>query len=552
MAEVMAAGLEGLGTLRQPVLDVLHRMTEERWAERIQGKDGSLWSDDRRQAEEIAGWMGWLSVARDLLDKLDVFARAREAVATDRYDHAVLCGMGGSSLCPDVLRRTFGRQPGAPELLVLDSTHPSAIAAVERTIRLDRTLFIIASKSGGTTETLSHYKYFHQRMREAQVPHDSRQFVAITDEGSGLHKLAGENDFAISFLNPKDIGGRYSALSYFGMMPAAIMGLDVQVLLQGGERMRVACEEPEAAANPGLLLGAVLGTAAVDGRDKATIVCSPKVASFGTWLEQLLAESTGKLGTGIVPVESEPLGGPGDYGHDRLFVHVAVRGDGGADADRLQRQQAAGQPVFTIEIESPEELGAEFMRWEIATAAAGAILRINPFDQPNVQESKDNTRAALTRRQETGDFGVDAGDGGVEHLRPLLDRVRAGDYFATLAYTHADEEVDGLLGELRVAVRDRRRVATTTGYGPRYLHSTGQLHKGGPETGVYLILTDEAGDELPIPGEAYGFKTLIRAQWAGDLKSLRDHGRRVERVDLGRDRVATLGRLLELARKEEA
>ncbi|MDQ6748228.1 MAG: transaldolase, partial [Candidatus Dormibacteraeota bacterium] len=384
----MTARPGGLGALQRPVDEQLQRMTRERWADRLWKRDGSLWSGDSEKARDIAWWMGWLGVAETMLERGQEFELARREMGS-RFDHVVLCGMGGSSLCPEVLRTTFGRQQGAPELIVLDSTDPSTIAAVQARIDLARTLFLVASKSGGTLETLSHYRFFHQAMRDAGVEHHSRHFVAITDPGSGLEKLAREQDFGHMFLNPEDIGGRYSALSYFGMVPAALMGLDQSRLLESAQAMAASCREPAAADNPGLALGAVLGAAAAAGRDKCTIVCSPAVANLGTWLEQLLAESTGKEGKGVIPVPAEPLGSAQVYGNDRLFVYVRSAGADPAQDDAMEALRQAGQPVYTIETGGVQDLGGEFLRWEIATATAGAILEIDPFDQPNVQESKD-------------------------------------------------------------------------------------------------------------------------------------------------------------------
>jgi glucose-6-phosphate isomerase len=544
-------GLDGLGGLRAPVEAAMDRMNAQRWVDRLSQKDGTIWSADIDAAAEIARWMGWLDVAEELSAE-DVLARLRalaEEVKIAGFTHAVLAGMGGSSLCPDVLRHTFGRVDGHPELLVLDSTDPSTIAEVEAQIDLSRTLFIIASKSGGTLETLSHMKYFYAKVRSTAGDSAGGQFIAITDEGSGLHQSAKELGFREVFLNRPDIGGRYSALSFFGMVPAAVMGLDFGQLLTGAVAMRDACRQADAHSNPGLELGAVLGSAANSGRDKCTIICSSPVATLGVWLEQLLAESTGKQGKGIIPVEGEPLGPPGAYGDDRLFVFVRTV-DGGEHLDsEVGALRAAGHPVYTIEISGPGEIGAEFLRWEVATAIAGAVIGINPFDQPNVQESKDNTNAVLKRFLETGDFGVETPPDPWAEVEALLGKIGAGDYFALLAYTQPGAGMGSLLSQVREAVRDQKRVATTSGYGPRYLHSTGQLHKGGPNSGVFVILADQRGDDLPIPEAPYGFKTLIHAQWAGDLKSLRDHGRRVAMVDLGVDREAALRQLLEVAKQ---
>jgi glucose-6-phosphate isomerase len=522
-------------------------MTAERWAERLWAKDGSLWM---AAPDEAPNWLGWLDVVDTMSRRMDVFQRARESVGSDRFDHCVLAGMGGSSLCPEVLTSTFGPQPGWPELIVLDSTDPSTIAAVESRLNLARTMFIISSKSGGTLETLSHYRYFHERLRQAGVAQHGRHFIAITDARSGLEKLAHENGFAAVFDNPADIGGRYSALSYFGLMPACVMGLDVTALLDRAQAMAGRCREPDAAINPGLLLGAFLGTAAIEGRDKATLICSPRIATFGLWLEQLLAESTGKDGRGIIPVADEPLGEPQLYGDDRIFIYLRTP-IGCADQDPfVDALRAAGQPVLTLEIDAPMALAGEFMRWEVATAVAGALIEINPFDQPNVQESKDNTKAALERFVRSGDFGVDLGGGDPhDELTRLQQSARPGDYFAVLAYTQPSPQVDAALEEVRMRERELLRIATTAGYGPRYLHSTGQLHKGGPNTGIFLILSDNRDLDIPIPEEPYGFRTLMRAQWVGDLQSLRNHGRRVAHLDLGPEPAAGLERVLEVMRQ---
>jgi glucose-6-phosphate isomerase len=540
--------LDGLGALAAPVSETLDRLNAQRWADRLNQHDGTIWSADAGRAQEIAGWMGWLDVVDDLTQKpvLERLGALAADVKQAGFSHAVLAGMGGSSLCPDVLRHTFGTVDGFPELVVLDSTDPSTIAAVESQVDLARTLFIIASKSGGTLETLSHFRHFHARVKATAGEEAGRQFMAITDEGSGLHKTAEENGFRHIFLNRADIGGRYSALSFFGMVPAAVMGLDFGPLLSRALLMRKACLERDAHNNPGLELGAVLGTAATSGRDKCTIICSPRMATLGMWLEQLLAESTGKEGKGIIPVEGEPAGAPGVYGDDRLFVYVRVAGSTEPDGE-VAAIRDAGHPVYTIDVDGPDNIGAEFLRWEVATAIAGGVIGINPFDQPNVQESKDNTNAVLKRFEESGDFGVEVPEDALGAVSALLDQVGPGDYVALLAYTQPGAEIDDALHGIRVAVRDRSRVATTSGYGPRYLHSTGQLHKGGPNSGVYLILADDRGEDLPIPGMSFGFKTLIHAQWAGDLKSLRDHGRRVAMLPMGDDRTATLARLLEVA-----
>ena len=527
-----------LGPLGPAVHEALARLRTEHFAERLWNRDGTLWSSDPTVARECERWLGWLDVPDLMATLLGEFDAARREMGR-RYDRVVLFGMGGSSLCPDVLRHTFGRVEGSPELTVLDTTCPLVIEKLAAELDLARTLFLVASKSGGTLETLSHYRYFFERVREAGVESGSRNFIAITDEGSGLHEESQAKDFGHAFLNPADIGGRYSALSYFGMVPAALMGLDVAVLLQRARAMARECRGEDPEHNPGLDLGAVLGAAATHGRDKVTIACSPGIATLGMWLEQLLAESTGKEGKGIIPVEGEPLLSPSAYGDDRLFVDVRVAGDTANEA-ALAALRDAGQPVVTIEVADSLDLAGEFMRWEVATAVAGALLGINPFDQPNVQESKDNTKAVLASWTDAGGGAREPeGTGGGD----VMAQLQPGDYLAVLAYTEPGDAVEAALDRLRHRVMEKHHVATTTGYGPRYLHSTGQLHKGGPNSGVFLILSDARGSELPIPEEPFGFKTLFAAQWVGDLKSLRDHGRRVSRVPLHDDPVATIDEL---------
>jgi hypothetical protein len=426
-------------------------------------------------------------------------------VAGDGFQHVVLLGMGGSSLAPEVIHATFGAAAGFPTLHVLDTTDPASIIALESSVDLGRTLFLVASKSGGTIETLSHFGYFH-----AKVPR-GEQFVAITDPGSNLEALGREHGFRRVFLNPPDIGGRYSALSYFGLVPAALVGAPVHDLLDQATEMACACHScVPARENPGLWLGAVIGEAARAGRDKLTLVLPAAIGAFGTWVEQLVAESTGKEGRGILPVEGEPLGPQGAYGNDRLFVSI---GD-----------ELGLEPTVNLAFSSPLQLGAEFFRWEFATAVAGAVLGINPFDQPNVQEAKDATSRILAAGP--------VPDPGFDDLGALLNEVRPGDYVAITAYIQRDAKNEEALRRVRTRLRDQYGVATTVGFGPRFLHSTGQLHKGGPNTGVFIQVVSDEGADLEIPGKPYTFGTLKAAQALGDLESLRAHGRRVARVRL--------------------
>ena len=479
---------------------------------RIWQGDFTVWRDD---PTEISDRLGWLTVHNAMHDQVAELQAFASRCASDGMTHAVLAGMGGSSLAPEVLRETIGVSAGMLDLVVLDTTHPDQILAVQRSLPLDRTLFVIASKSGTTTETLSHFAYFWEK-----VPDGSR-FVCITDAGTPLEKLAAEHGFRRTFLNPSDIGGRYSALSYFGLVPGALIGADLDGLLHRATEMAQGCAaDVPVERNPGARLGATIGEAALVGKDKLTLLLDHHVRAFGYWVEQLIAESTGKEGKGIVPVEGEDLGEPGVYGADRLFVGV------GADsvAKALGALQDAGHPVIHLELENAVDLGGEFFRWEFATAVAGAVLGINPFDQPNVQEAKDATRRLLAQ----GDLP----DPGYDDLAPLVQQVRPGDYLAIQAYLPRNQETERRLHAARIRLRDRLHVATTLGFGPRFLHSTGQLHKGGPNTGVFIQVVEPPAEDAPIPGASFTFGTLIAAQALGDLQSLRAHGRRVARVRL--------------------
>jgi glucose-6-phosphate isomerase len=423
---------------------------------------------------------------------------------------------------------------------VLDSTDPETILGVRETIDLGRTLFIAASKSGGTTETLSHLAYFWEEVKAAGGHKPERQFAVITDPGSGLERLAVERDYRWIFLNPTDIGGRYSALSYFGLVPGALMGVDVRELLERAQEMAHSCDAAvPVEQNPGLWLGAVLGGLGVRGRNKVTLAMSPEVATLGYWLEQLLAESTGKQGRGLVPVEGEPLGRPEAYGQDRLFVQVRMNGE--AEDPAVRALAEAGQPVVTLSMRDRLDLGGEFLRWELATAVAGSVLGIDPFDQPNVQESKDNTKRVLADYARNGHLpeahAVRAAEAGGA-VRDLLRQARDGSYFAAMAYTPRTEASETALRRARTRVRDVTRLATTGGYGPRFLHSTGQLHKGGPPVGLFLQIVQRDGRDVEVPGEPYTFSTLKQAQALGDLQSLESRNYPVVRVDIGEDHEA--------------
>jgi transaldolase/glucose-6-phosphate isomerase len=508
---------------------------------RLWAKDSTLWTSDPAKREEVRDRLGWLNVAEKMLEH----ASELEQLAADgrTYSDVVLLGMGGSSLCPDVLRNTFGPVRGHPRLHVLDTTDPPTILAVRSRIRIQDTLFIVASKSGETTETLSHFAYFWEEASAAGkdgAAGPGRHFAAITDPGTSLEKLAKDRGFRWIFRNPPDIGGRYSALSYFGLVPGSLMGVDVKEMLERAVEMAHSCADSVPADNnPGVWLGAVMGELAAQGRNKLTLITSPKVSTFGYWVEQLIAESTGKQGKGIVPVEGEPLGKPDVYGDDRLFVYIRLDAD--APNRSVQALEKAGHPVVTLTMRDKLDLGGEFLRWEVATAIAGSILGIDPFDQPNVQESKDNTKKVLARYKATGKLpaaeSVPASRARAG-LKALLARAKHGAYFAIMAYTTRSTASESAIASMRTSVRDATRHATTAGYGPRFLHSTGQLHKGGPKTGIFLQIVHDDARDVPIPGQPYTFSILKQAQSLGDLESLTSRGLPVLRVTLGKEAAA--------------
>ena len=522
-----------LGGIEDAVNRRLGQLEQTAVVRRISEKDAGLWKSNGTVEKDIRDRLGWLQVADRMEERVPELDELRAQLVAEGFTDAVLMGMGGSSLAPEVFRQTFGAPKGALNVHVLDTTDPAAIAAVEQSIDVKKTAFIVASKSGTTLETLSHYRYFFE-----QAGRHAKQFIAITDPGTSLADEATTRGFRRVFLNPPDIGGRYSALSYFGLVPAALGGVDLAALLDRAATMMQGCSPSvPVGENPGAWLGAVLAEAAKVGRDKITIIAPAPLRSFGIWAEQLIAESTGKEGKGLVPVADEALGSPEVYGNDRLFVRLALPGGDDGDAARLEALGKAGHPVLTLKLNDPLSLGAEFFRWEYAIAVAGAILGINVFDQPNVQEAKDLTRKVLSEgNPPTVGEGIRwAGQQGATldaAVQSLLGQVRPGDYLALLAYIAPDEEHDRALNSIRLAIRDKHRVATTVGYGPRYLHSTGQLHKGGPNTGVFLQIVGDDAKDLEIPGERFSFGVLKQAQALGDFQALRNHGRRVLRVQL--------------------
>ena len=518
---------------------VLRELVDRNVPQRIRERDHTVWRQNPREISDRLAWLDAGEFLRPHLDDLSEFVRQ---VREEGYRDVVLLGMGGSCLGPEVLRHAYGTIDGYPRLTMLDSTVPAQVRAVASAIDPARTLFIVSSKSGGTIETLSYYRYFRSLVEEnCSTGESGNNFVAITDAGTPLERLGRDTGFRRVFLNPADIGGRYSVLSWFGVVPASLSGIDVKGLLDAAAPMRDRCLGGDPADNSGLQLGALLGSAALSGRDKITLIAAPPIESFGLWVEQMIAESLGKEGRGIVPVAGEPLLDPGCYGNDRLFVFVETPSSGEL-LPAVRRLEQFGHPVARLQLLDCRDLGAEFYRWEYATAVAGSVLDVHPFDQPDVQGAKDNTDRLLDLFLREGRLPEPAPSGSIRHL---LEQARQGDYLAITPYTMIDPEVDRLIGELRTRVMRRSRIATTMGYGPRYLHSTGQLHKGGPGTGLHLQLTMTPHAPLPIPGQQYGFETLAAAQAIGDYRTLSALGRRVITIDLGDDPIAGLQRLLD-------
>ncbi|MBI4593011.1 MAG: RpiB/LacA/LacB family sugar-phosphate isomerase [Candidatus Rokubacteria bacterium] len=492
---------------------------------RLWKKDGSLWSDVAAVGASIQNRLGWLGAPAAMRPHVADLAGLVEALRRQGFTDAVLLGMGGSSLAAEVLARTFPPGPAALSLAILDTTDPGAVRATRDRLKLDQTLFLVSSKSGTTAETLALYRCFRAEV-ERRVERPGDHFVAITDAGAPLERLAAEGRFRRTFLNAADIGGRFSALSFFGLVPGALAGVDVARLLDRAAAMATACG-PAASVdeNPGLALAAALGGLAGAGRDKVTLFLSPPIRSLGAWLEQLVTESTGKHGRGLVVVHEEPPAAPDTYGADRVFVAISL-GDDPALERAVAPLEAAGHPVVRLRLADRFDLGAEFFRWEVATAAVGVLLGLNPFDEPNVAQAKEATQAALATFEARGRLPDGRADSAEDAAR-VLGQARPGDYVGLLAYLAPEPATTAALQSLRVLLRERTRLATTVGYGPRYLHSTGQLHKGGPPTPILIVLTAEPGEDVPIPGERYGFATLERAQALGDLATLRAAQRRV-------------------------
>ncbi len=526
---------------------------------RLWQHDASLWT-----GTDEAQWLGWLDVTKEQIAHAADLQRLAEEIKSARFTDILLLGMGGSSLCPEVFTQTFGHITGFPELHVLDSTDPAQIKAFESKIDLARTLFVVSSKSGSTLEPNIFKQYFFERAKQTVGAEKAgSHFIAITDPGSKMQKVAEADRFRHVFYGLPSIGGRYSALSNFGIVPAALMGIDVAKFLERTQQMVEACGPSMALdQNPGAVLGIVLGTAAKHGRDKVTIITSPEIFDVGAWLEQLLAESTGKQGKGIIPVDREELGAPAVYGNDRVFAYLRLGSAADAQQDaQVAALEKAGHPVVRIAVEEIDNLGQEFFRWEIATAVAGSILGIDAFNQPDVEASKIATRSLTEAYEKTGSLPAESPifeDSGIKlftdpvnaaalaksvgqeksltgYLRAHLNRLGSGDYFALLAFIQMNTAHESSLQAMRHAVRDKKRPATCLGFGPRFLHSTGQAYKGGPNTGVFLQVTCDDAADLPVPDQKYTFGIVKAAQARGDFQVLADRGRRALRVHLAKD-----------------
>ena len=561
------------GGLPQPLAQAV-KATLDDWnagnkVQRLWARDASLWTNS-----DESKWLGWLGIVQDQVSGVQRFQKIAQEIRSAGFTHAVLLGMGGSSLCVEVLKLTFGKVPGSPEFFVLDSTSPAQIKTLESKLDLARTIFIVSSKSGSTLEPNIFKQYFFDRVAKTVGPAGAgKHFIAITDPGSHMQQVAEGDGFRHIFFGLPSIGGRYSALSDFGMIPGAIQGLDIAKFLDRTDKMVRACGPSSPAdQNPGVMLGATLGTLAKSGRDKLTIFTSPGISDLGAWLEQLIAESTGKEGHGIIPVDRERIGPPSVYGNDRVFAYLRLAAAPDAKQDAaVEALEKAGQPVIRLDVPEIQDIGQEFFRWEIATAVAGSVIGINAFNQPDVEASKIETRKLTDQYEKSGSLPAEspffeasgiklftdeknaaalkqsagANPNLAAFLRAHLARLHPGDYFALLGYIEMNDANESQLQSIRHAVRDKKRVATCLGFGPRFLHSTGQAYKGGPNSGVFLQVTSDDAADLPVPGQKYTFGIVKAAQARGDFQVLAERSRRALRVHLGADVAAGLSMLRE-------
>ena len=526
--------------------------------DRLWARDASLWTN-----QDESKWLGWLDIVERQQKDLEKFRALAQDIKAAGFQYALLLGMGGSSLCPEVLAETFGQQEGFPRLSIVDSTDPAQVRAAEESVDLKKTVIIVSSKSGSTLEPNILKQYFMARMKDAVGTEAGKHFIAVTDPGSHMEQVAKADGFRHIFYGDPQIGGRYSALSNFGIVPAAVMGLDVEKLLAKAKIAVDACHSTDIEKNPGVELGLILGVAANAGRDKITFFTSPPIYDMGAWFEQLIAESTGKQGKGITPVDLEEIADPDEYGEDRIFAYVRLEGADNAHLDAaVEKLEKAGQPVVRLAMRDVYDAAEQFFTWEIATAVAGSVIGIDAFNQPDVEAAKIEARRLTDEYEKTGKLpeqtpifddgkvklfaeskyaavlhgGQDMGQPDLAgYLRAHLAQLKAGDYFAVLGFIQRDHEHEKTMQRLRHKVRDNKKVATCLGFGPRFLHSTGQDYKGGPNTGVFLQITADHAQDLAIPDQKYTFGVVIDAQAAGDLSVLQQRGRRALRAHLGKD-----------------
>jgi glucose-6-phosphate isomerase len=551
--------------LQSAIREARHDWDRAGNTQRLWNKDASLWTNT-----DEGKWLGWMDIVDQQLASLSKFKALGAEIHEDGFTHILLLGMGGSSLCPEVFSLTFGKQPGFPELLVLDSTDPVQIKSFRDKIDPAHTLFCVSSKSGTTLEPNIYMQYFYAETQKAVGERSGQHFIAITDPGSKLEGAAAKLKFRHVYHGVPSIGGRYSALSDFGLVPHAAAGLDTERLLRQAARMVAHCKQADSGKNPGVMLGLILGTAAAKfGRDKVTLICSRSIHDLGAWLEQLLAESTGKQGRGLIPIDREPTVATDKYGKDRVFAYIRYSGDSGAEESEVAALEAAGHPVIRIALSDLYDIGQTFFQWEIATAVAGSVIGINAFNQPDVEASKIVTRDLTSEFEKTGSLPSEKpilDQEGIKlytnkenadvllkgnHtlgavIRQHLDRIQPGDYFGLLAYIPMFPEYEARLQEIRKQVLETRRVATVLGFGPRFLHSTGQAYKGGPNSGVFLQITCDEAKDLPVPQQKYSFGVVKAAQARGDFQVLAERRRRALRVHLAPNLEKNLDRLRDL------
>ncbi|MEO6693967.1 MAG: hypothetical protein ABIY50_03740 [Ignavibacteria bacterium] len=566
-----------LGKYSSSVQKTLQKLDKENTVKRIWEKDPTLWKNRKEYDALIRNRLGWLSLPVTMREKCNEINAFTDEVRKDGFRFAVVLGMGGSSMCPEVCRETFGVKEGYLKLFVIDSTDPKTIFDIENSLDLDKTLFIVSSKSGGTIEVDSFFRYFFEKVKQRKGEEAGKQFVAITDPLTDLEARARENGFRKIFTNPSDIGGRYSALSYFGLVPAAIIGIDIVKLLDRAQEMMDNCSVMNIKNNYGLFIGAAVATLAKKKKDKLTFILSKQIYSFGYWVEQLIAESTGKEGVGIVPIEGEILNKPSSYGKDRVFVYISLGKENDEEKKIMKALSKKDFPVIKIELKDLYDIGGQFYLWEFATAVMGVVLRINPFDEPNVKESKDNTGNVLKHfeekkilpeqipNSEEGELKLFLDDqifskklrkqkslnkwNLQDYLKFFIDQIKPGDYVGLMAYLQNNKSDSKILMKIRELIKTKLKVATTLGYGPRFLHSTGQLHKGGDDNGVFIQIVCEDSKDLEIPGKSYSFGILKQAQGIGDYESLLVHKRRVLKINIGSNTEKGLQELYRIIKK---